>query len=722
MGRFNFAIMAAVLALTGCMRGQPRGVEGGVLGRVVIYRNGVAFYERRAMVVDGQLTVRVPRERVDDFLKSLTVVDPSTRKPLSVTIPRQQAEDGSYLTMTLETTNRARTEVLLTYVTAAPAWKPSYRVVLGTDQKVMLEGWAIVDNTTSEDWQGVLIGVGSSSALAFRYDLWSVRQIDRDLLAGDDRLAIAPPDGVSPYSTAGMGNAVELGTLGSDEVRTTTGVVIEAEYTKNIPVPGRTFGSVLGAAPGVQADGVTLSGSSHAESVYLVEGINSTGLTTGAVTSAPEPPPPVREGDEKLTAIAKQVLASRKDALVEVFDVATAAQAAAARGTAVKHALVDAGVPAARIRVTTTLGTGAPPGVKILAIAPSVAPARELGPDVPVGESHFFADRPMTVRADTSAMVSMLRSETTGGVAYLYDPISERGDARYAFKAVRIVNPTGDTLEPGPITVYGDGRFIGEGVTEPVPPHAAIVVPFALDKQIIVERDETDSERIAQLVTLQRGVLTAELQHRRQTRFRVTSRLAEGTTVYLRHRLAAGWTLVDAPTESLSVGDSQLFSIELAAGETQAVTIAETTPVARTFELASEATLGMMQVFIDEPEASPVLAAAVRAMLASHRTVADLEDRIATLREQLGELRSRAMELNTQLVTLKAVRTGGPLMATLRSKLGEMATRSQRTTIALVDAQERQMLARVELQNQLAELRLPDAAASASYGISNSTK
>ena len=83
-------------------------------------------------------------------------------------------------------------------------------------------------------------------------------------------------------------------------------------------------------------------------------------------------------------------------------------------------------------------------------------------PDTPVGESHFMAERPMNVRAGTSAMVAMVQAETSGGIVYLYDPLSDRGDERFAFKAVRLDNPTDDTLEPGPVTVYGDGRFIGE--------------------------------------------------------------------------------------------------------------------------------------------------------------------------------------------------------------------------------------------------------------------
>ena len=65
--------------LSGC--GASTAVETkAALGKVVVYRNGVAYFERRAVVSDGELKLRVPGERVDDFLKSLTVVDAKTGK------------------------------------------------------------------------------------------------------------------------------------------------------------------------------------------------------------------------------------------------------------------------------------------------------------------------------------------------------------------------------------------------------------------------------------------------------------------------------------------------------------------------------------------------------------------------------------------------------------------------------------------------------------------
>jgi outer membrane receptor protein involved in Fe transport len=72
-----------------------------------------------------------------------------------------------------------------------------------------------------------------------------------------------------------------------DPTTTTQGITIDKNYIKNIPVPGRTFESVLGAAAGSQNDGVgvSFSGSSSLENQYYVDGVNTTGLTYGTVGS-----------------------------------------------------------------------------------------------------------------------------------------------------------------------------------------------------------------------------------------------------------------------------------------------------------------------------------------------------------------------------------------------------------------------------------------------------
>ncbi|MBK9030916.1 MAG: TonB-dependent receptor [Myxococcales bacterium] len=72
-----------------------------------------------------------------------------------------------------------------------------------------------------------------------------------------------------------------------DPTSTTQGITIDQDYTKNIPVPGRTFEATLGAAAGSQGDGVgvAFSGSSSLENQYVVDGVNTTGLRYGTVGS-----------------------------------------------------------------------------------------------------------------------------------------------------------------------------------------------------------------------------------------------------------------------------------------------------------------------------------------------------------------------------------------------------------------------------------------------------
>jgi hypothetical protein len=85
-----------------------------------------------------------------------------------------------------------------------------------------------------------------------------------------------------------QGEVIEIkGTPTIDTTSTSQGITLDQNYTRNIPVPGRTFEAVLGAAAGSAGDplGVSFSGSTSLENQYVVDGVNTTGLTYGTVGS-----------------------------------------------------------------------------------------------------------------------------------------------------------------------------------------------------------------------------------------------------------------------------------------------------------------------------------------------------------------------------------------------------------------------------------------------------
>ncbi len=693
-------ILAALLVACG-HHGSYVQVDRVALGRVVIYRNGVAYYERRATVSGGELTVTVPRERVDDFLKSLTVVDAVSRQPLPVAIPRRQG-DGASLVMKLRLPTARTADVLLTYVTEAPAWKPSYRVVVGDAGKVLLEGWAVVDNTSGEDWKRVVVGVGSSSALSFRYDLWSVRRIEREQLHDQERFAVAPPTGVSPHAEEHEFLVEELDAGEVERVAKKH----HNELSKDVAVRHRRL----------------LENSYWRDEVgaYRQEGAKQR-AERAAKLELEESKKQLALGDDKLAAASARVAESNQTIVIEASadaNRANAAKRANDRAALVRDKLIDNGVAPDRIKITTKVSPGEPERVRLVAQPAGTdepaAAARPVADDVgasPVGEAHFASERPMTIERGTSAMVSMVRGETDGEVVYLYDPETARGNAHFAFRAVRFRNPTSSTLETGPVTVYGNQRFIGEGLTEAIPPHASAVVPYALDRQILVERNDGDEDRIAKLATLQRGVLTAEVQHVRRTRLAITNRLDTPATVFIRHTVPRGWALLAAPADAERVGDAHLFHVALAPHAVTTVEIAEATPQQRTLELGADDTLAMMKVYVEAPEASPQLREQLRTLLVAHAALVDLATAQTSLRQRLADYKERLDELHAQLVTLQAVKTGGDLLAHLKAKMKDISNRVQETTIGIVDQEEKIMLARVRFQDLLAELSLPAAAA-----------
>ena len=77
----------------------------------------------------------------------------------------------------------AARQIVASYIVPSPVWKSSYRLLLGDTANATLEGWAIVDNTTGEDWAGVRMSLISGKPISFLSELYEPKYISR--LAAD---------------------------------------------------------------------------------------------------------------------------------------------------------------------------------------------------------------------------------------------------------------------------------------------------------------------------------------------------------------------------------------------------------------------------------------------------------------------------------------------------------------------------------------------------------
>jgi Domain of unknown function (DUF4139)/OmpA family len=715
----SLLFLPPLLLVMGCASRASYVHTDTTLGRVVVYRNGVAYFERYATVNGNQLRLAVPGDKVDDFLKSLTVVDAVTGEPAPVAYPTETPTDGTgTLDMHIDFPGNVAHRLKLSYVTESPSWKPSYRVTLGDGGKVALQAWAIVDNTSGEDWNQVKLGVGSSSAMSFRFDLRSVRTVERETLRSDSLLALAPPTGESTYDEPGRGGkklALDL----SDQALAATGA------------PGQTYGYQFSDDP-MSAGGFGPNDATIAAGQVTTQAAPGRSHHTAAPAVAAAAPMPAakptskspqsdgaRKEAQAFAAAAHALRTSDDRIVVEGYASASDRDKAAAsleRANKAREELVRAGVDANRIvAVGKGEAAGHAGGVRIVedekdakAKTETQAEARAVAeqPGEPIGTSHFESRAAMNVPKGTSAMVSILNAPTDGEVVYLYDAETSRGNATYPFRAVHIKNPTDSALESGPVTVFGEGKFIGEGMCDPIPAKSAAFVPFALDRQIVVEHKDAEHDEIAKIVTVQRGVLQTEVQHVRKQTITLHNRLSDKAVVYLRHTVATGYKLTQAPETEERMGNAHLFRVEVAPGAKLDVVLAESTPVMRTTDLRSPEGLDLVKAFVSQDAGAGPLKGQIGELLDIHRDMANIEEHIKTVHEQMGDYRQRIDELHLQIVTLRAVKSAGPLMQNLERKMQEMSDKLSKSTIDVVSLEEQHMIAKVHFQDKVADLSL----------------
>jgi hypothetical protein len=122
----------------------------------------------------------------------------------------------------IDSTDAKERDVKVSYTIPTAVWKSSYRLMFPASGQPVLEGWAIVDNTTGEDWTKVQLSLVSGRPISFVSQLYPPKYLDRPAAELADDRAARPVvhegafqattgnlAGVAGGAPAGVGGAVD---------------------------------------------------------------------------------------------------------------------------------------------------------------------------------------------------------------------------------------------------------------------------------------------------------------------------------------------------------------------------------------------------------------------------------------------------------------------------------------------------------------------------------
>jgi hypothetical protein len=131
----------------------------------------------------------------DLFEIELQLLDDSLKRDLDFYLKTQlAAKKKDARAFTLVASGDGERRLRVSYVLEAPVWKATYRLLLTAEgEDPMIQGWAVVDNTSDEDWEGVALTLVAGLPVSFTHDLYTPRHVRRPVIEVRESTGVLPP-------------------------------------------------------------------------------------------------------------------------------------------------------------------------------------------------------------------------------------------------------------------------------------------------------------------------------------------------------------------------------------------------------------------------------------------------------------------------------------------------------------------------------------------------
>ncbi|MBI2896138.1 MAG: DUF4139 domain-containing protein [Deltaproteobacteria bacterium] len=652
-------LLALAGTIAGCAAGPAVLTSDALpIKRVVLYRNGVGYFERAGHFEGERLAFQVRQSEVGDFLSSLTVIErargrvrsvsfevpdpprqPSQTPPpapgLPLPVPQPQPvvdEEEEPREPRVDVDLRLdgdRHDLTVAYVVAAPIWRPSYRVVLD-DEGALMQAWAVVQNISGEDWEDVRLSLTTGAPLAFQSDLGNPVTPDRPIVTDTGEVVMAIPE-----SQTALAQGQEQGPMAQSAPATPPAEPARAgeDYDDESDATGT---EEEGGAGGVY----------HNYDRRERRGGVASRSTRRAPSGRPMDAPVVRAPPAPPAGITAQQAQQSVTAMAAV-------------------AILGAGV------------------------------------------TRYDIDRALTIPDGGSTMVAVLSRRVPGEEAHLFAP--DPGvplSSVHPFRVARVENRTGAMLERGPISVLARGSFLGQGVLDALPRGATAFVPFAVDRSVAVESSANWGEASARLIKVTRESVTIERFSSLATTYIVRNGGSEPIKVYVRHNRIHGATLHEPPEGTEMTARDALVPIRVPPRGRTEIRVEERTPVERVVDFMSEPAAEAIALYLSGAAIDAAAGPALQRALEIRRELRQVTDRLQTATQERGELERNAEETRQNIEAIRTVARAADLRARLVRRLSDLDARIATLTRSVVEDQTNASELRVRLSEALQDVSL----------------
>jgi len=489
--------------------------------------------------------------------------------------------------MTISATGNGDREIFVSYISEVPVWKSTYRIILSEkpNEKPVLQGWAIVDNTVGEDWKDVQLSLIAGAPQSF------IQDISRPLYTRRP---------VVPLPQAAMLNP----------------------QTQEASMSGPAAPPAPSAAETVEVT---------AQSAMIMSGgIGGGSFGTGKVMTP----------------------ANNRDRL-NAFDAAAKQQVE--------------------------------------------AEAKDLG-----DYFEYNLKQKITIGKNQSALVPILQSPIEAEKVTLWNE-----NSREIRRALWITNSSGLTLDSGTFNILESDTFAGEGLIETVHPAERRLISYAADPALRVIMEQESSEKPVTRIHIVKGLMYLTREQRDSRKYTLHNADAVSRQVVIEHPARENWKLVEGPKPEETSASYLRFRVAVPAGQAANLKIQEFHPESSEFALTN---LDEKQVaFITQQrQITPAMQEAFHRVLDQKNKVDSLGTQIKTRQHEIETITKDQARLRENMKALKGSAEEKALLQRYTRQLDAQEDRLNILTKEISDLQEKQNQARSQLDQIVQQITLDE--------------
>ena len=616
-------------------------------GTLVQVSGGGASAEGRVLSVDTRKVVNAKGDQLTEVteLSLITAngelrtfeVGPATA--VRVADPDLSGEVSRYLNligsakamdvrrMTISAAGEGEREVFVSYISEVPVWKSTYRILLPEkpDEKPLIQGWAIVDNTVGEDWKDVRLSLVAGAPQSFIQQISQPYYVHRPVVAMPESMTLTPQ----------THEAAEMGTLGGLAV---------APPPPPPPPPSAGPGVGGGVGGGVYSVGSGLQGVVTDPSGAVIPNVKVT--LTNPATGAVETTRTDSLGHYRFGKVP-----ARGSTLAFESPGFQTVRFSNVHGGRTINGTLPVGTVSQMVEVNAaTEGVAEPAG--LVSARDKLSEAMEAAGSEAEGKEisqlfEYDLKQNVTIEKNQSALVPIVQARIDAEKVTLWN-----ADSAAALRALWITNSSGETLDGGSFNVLESNAFAGQGLLDALEPGERRLLSYAGDPAVQVKVVDGVSDKPISTIVINKGVMFTTNERREIKTYNVSNSDVTAREVVIEHPARGGWNLADNLKPEESSASFYRFKLKVDPKASAQLTVEEYQPQTSEFILTN-LTSDYVEVLTKQQRVTPAMEQIFRRVLDQKSVIAGLSEQIQVRQQEIDAIGTDQARIRENMKALK---------------------------------------------------------------------